>query len=233
MAAPSVFAIGTAATATTADSLSIPVPAGVLTGKVLFAFISCDGGVTVDSEQGWTAILNVDGKSVDHLALLYKRWDGSEATPVVFQTPGNVTGMFGLIVAFSDVKTSGSPLGATFALNPTSTLSTATLDGPTITTDVDDNLIIFVGHELDPESLQGCSGYSGTNPTFTEQYDSGYFFSNFQGLQIATGSQTPAASTGARTATYAAAVDACIGVMFALRPIDLTPSNHAMLLRGT
>lgn len=223
MADPSIFAVGAAATATS-DTLSVPAPAGTLTGKVLVAFFSgtpdaADGDATATAAN-WTEIFT--GSHADlHASAYWARADTVGAGPYSFVFP-SADNFLGVIVAVSDALASGDVLG----IGPGAYghgASTATMTATSVTPPSDRNGVFWFGASYG-DSATTASGYSGTGPTLTECFD-GAAAGASGSLHIAFGVQATAGATGSRTGTLSASELEYVAAMFSLKPADVVSSD--------
>lgn len=215
--APSISAQGTKIRVTNI-SISLNAPAGTHTGKVLLAVIAVDEGArTVGTlPANWTIAaqerhLPQSGDSGQVLVVCWARWDvvGSGPHAFVFDQSATIHGMIfvldGCVASGDPVLTVGTSSGGNNTVN---------MSAPSIAPTRSNCLVFWLGASAGNHT---ASGYSGTNPAFTEVLD-GLFNSGNTSIHLATGVQTTAATTGARTATLNTATEV-LAFMFAIQPV--------------
>lgn len=163
---------------------------------ILFALTGANPALSV---SGWTAVTNgaLNLGATARICAFYKRMAGGDSNPTI---TGATQDIQANILVFSGCTTSGEPVSA--ISSRTNTAST-TVTADAITPADADSMIVFLGSQYDTGSATSTfSGYSGTNPTFTEGFDN-----NFQGSTINTsicgayGTKNDTTTTGSRTAT--------------------------------
>ena len=158
-----------------------------------------NGSNDVLSVSGWTLARGYNLNATARVNLFYRLMTGGDANPTI---TGATQDIQANTLIFSGVLTTGSFVGSISTDQTNSASLTVTALG--ITPGDADAMIAFFGAQYDTgASTSTFSGYSGTNPTFTEGFDN-----NFQGSTINTsifgayGAQSgAAAATGNRTAT--------------------------------
>lgn len=180
-----------------------------------------NGNNDVLASSGYTLkdALNIDANA--RINLWYKIAAGSDANPSI---TGALADVQANIMVFSGTVTSGDPINA--LSKKANTVASTTVDADAITPTTAGSMIVFFGCQYDLGSaVSTFSGYSGTNPTFTEGFDN-----NFMGSTINTsifgayGSKTDTTTTGNRTAT---ATSSLKGGTFL---IALTPAGGATIV---
>src|SRR4029079_14172748 len=118
----SIFQRGSATTSTASSATSITInkPTGVVAGDVMIVNIEMEGGSTFPSPTpagSWTNVTTPTTFGSRRMALLYKVATVSEPTSYTFTWTGS-THAAGAIVAFAGVDTSGSPPVPPFDVTP-------------------------------------------------------------------------------------------------------------------
>ncbi|MGH2477889.1 MAG: Ig-like domain-containing protein, partial [Candidatus Limnocylindrales bacterium] len=201
------FRSASSADNTTATSLVIPAPSGVVTGDALLASVSVRGNPTITPPSGWTLVrLDINANTMRQ-AVFVRSAGGSEPTSYTFAL-SNAQSASGGIVAYSGVD-GVSPIDADGGqVNPASTSITA----PSITTTGADRMLVgFFG----TPTLTSMVAPAG----MTERFDEAVPSTNQYKVTGAAADAGIAAAgaTGSRVA-LAANSAANIGQLIALRP---------------
>lgn len=146
---------------------------------------------------GWTIVdpTNNNGVNNERLFWAWKRLtSGAESDPTITHTAGD--SIIARISTYRGVRTSGDPYDVK-SVNA-SVGASATVTATAITPGNANSMIVFCGGQADNSAY---SGYSGTNPTFSEAIDNLTTTGTDASIFLADGIRTTADSTGNRTAT--------------------------------
>jgi hypothetical protein len=222
---PQVRGVGTAAASasTTATTISPGLPTGWQPGDIHVLAVESTGGDPFPPDLTLPAdyALIDDGTDSNDigLAVAWRRAEEGDTAPSVGVDLQIADPLITQILGVYDAVTTGSPIGAFSPVRLNASSTTATADG--LTTPVDDCLVAFL---LGGSNDSGVSGYSGTDPTFTEQAETLSTLGNDAVLAIATGVKATAGATGARTATLSAATQTA-AMLLAILPAAAPPSG--------
>ena len=183
------------------------LPAGFSANDIHVCVVAAFNNTSLGFPAGWTKIVEVNNGANHRCTVAWRRAVGGDAGPAI---TGSGTSIIARIFGFAGVVTSGNPHDA---VGSQANASSATITAPTITPLNDNDMVVFTGTSI---AVGTVSGYSGTNPTFTEGFDSNYAGED-ETICLAYGTQTPAGATGARTATCTAA-GVNVGAMLSLTP---------------
>ena len=146
----------------------IQKPAGTVENDVMIMVITDRNGGSA-WPTGWTQIASLvfdTGGNVHLGRIAWKRTTATEGTSYTVTSTEN--DIVGAIASFSGVIISGSPIDVTGTFGSSSTV---TVNANSITPTVANTMVIFTSHVS--SSPRTHSGWSGTNPTFTEGFDQG------------------------------------------------------------
>lgn len=171
------------------------IPGTIANNDILLMFAGTGGAPTLSATAGWTLKGTLANGTAHETAVWWKRTTGSETAPTI---TGATQDLVAYIIPYTGVKTSGDPFNIFGTLGTT---TGATVTAPSITTTADNSLIGLVGMWTTTGSGNTLfSGYSGTNPTFTEDEQQRISGNTVDiSIAVAGGLQTPAGSTGTRT----------------------------------
>src|SRR3989338_182027 len=142
----------------------IQKPAGTVENDVMIMVITDRNGGSA-WPTGWTQIASLvfdTGGNVHLGRIAWKRATATEGTSYTVLSSGE-DDIVGAIASFSGVIISGSPIDVTGTFGSSSTV---TVNANSITPTVANTMVIFTSHVS--SSPRTHSGWSGTNPTFTE-----------------------------------------------------------------
>lgn len=148
---------------------------------------------TVPAEYTIVDATNNNGLNNERVWWAWARLVGGDANPLITHTAGD--SIVARIAVFRGVTTSGDPYSVK-SVNSTGASVTATALA-VIPTDAD-SMIVLAGGQADNSAW---SGYSGTNPTFSEAIDNLTTLGTDASIFMANGIRTTADTTGDRTAT--------------------------------
>ena len=186
------------------------IPALAQPGDLLILTVGQADNVVSTFPAGWTEVDPTNSGASTRCTWAWRFRVAGDANPLVTHTAGDV--IQASIVAYTGVgMVAGLPYTAKSAL---ANASSATVTATGITPTLPDPAIIFWGAGYGTNSAN-YSGYSGTNPTFTEREDVGTGTGLRGGKFLADGPQTVAAATGTRTAT-STRVEPNVGFLIAL-----------------
>ncbi len=195
-------AAGTASTATGGGASTPGIPAGTTTNHILVALAASTSTGVLTTPSGWTKKIETTNSTAHVQTIFWKRAGASESAPSITGQQFEVQSQ---IVAFSGCITTGDPFSAAAGQ---ANASSTTVTAPTITPGSANEMILFgIAWSTQGAGTSTFSGYSGTNPTFAEAFDSQFGGGVVYNLSIALayGLKTDATATGARTATGSAA----------------------------
>jgi hypothetical protein len=219
MAYRSTGTAGTNSPGGSGNPTGLGLPAGHVLNDILELVIHASDNVVCSVNQGYTLKSAVNSGTTSRQEVWWKRDNGAEVAPTITHTGGDAC--VARIHAFSGRVTTGDPHSAA---SQNGAVGSKTGTSTTITPAANDDVLFAVtaAENVSDTSggTQGWSGYSGTNPTFTERGDT----FNSAGLRDLNGAEATGVSdgsaTGARTATegwsYTAASTNTIAGMFAL-----------------
>lgn len=213
-----------------AASAPVGVPAGTADGDVMLMILNYKNIFgTLSIPAGWTAAGNQinssnGGAPGSVRARVFWRVASSEPASYTIAWPSALSHCVG-IVAFRGVDTGSPIVGYSGRNNATSSSVTATAISPTVA----DSMVVFLAAVADDFAL---SGWSGTNPTFTEWLDVGTTAGTDNQIGIASGVKTDTTTTGNRTASIGGSVRS-VGFLVALNPyLPPPPPANAVALQG-
>lgn len=201
-----------ASTCNSAGNTSVDVPTGTADNDVMIMVITSRDNAVQQTPSGWTIIGSQLNNTAALTSTIYFRVASSE--PASYAPTTTAKGHCLAIATYRGADTT-SPINASSQLN---NASSATITATSITPTVADTEVVFIG----TTALAGTqSGYSGTNPTFTERYD----VNNDAGgatkdisVALASGLKTDTTATGNRTST-ATVTAVNNGYLIALKPL--------------
>ncbi len=207
-------AAGTASTNTGGGAATPGIPAGTATNDILVAIVVSTRLATLTTPSGWTKKLETTNSTEHIQTIFWKRAGSSESAPSI---TGQQFDIQAQIVGFSGCTTTGDPFSAALA---TPNASSTTVTASAITPGSANEMILFaIAWSTTGAGTSTFSGYSGTNPTFSEAFDSQFGGGVVHNLSIALayGLKTDTTATGSRTAT-ASAADLNTGALLSLIP---------------
>jgi hypothetical protein len=186
-------------------SMTPGMPASSASGDYALLAVVCQNGETI-AASGWTLIfddINNASSNNTSAALFYRVVTGSGDAPTV---TGCTSGSMAVIISYTGVDT-GAAVAASSANVDDAVGLTLTAD--TLTPTAATNHVVWFGLIEAPFSDPSVSGYSGTDPTFTERFDD----SNTQGsswtdIVIADGPANTTSAMGSRSATISTSMAA-------------------------
>lgn len=206
------FGVGTLAQAQSGN-VTPGLPTSFATNDIHVCVVSAADNVVCTFPSGWTTVIALNNGTTERLTVAWKRAVGGDTNPLVTHAAGN--DIAAQIAGYSGRLTSGDPIGT--AVGSQANASSVTITAPAITTISANSDVLFIGTIIDAGNLLTVSGYSGTNPTFTERLDGGASGgSNNVEICVADGVKTNVSTTGSRTAT-ATGANANIGALLALQ----------------
>lgn len=153
--------------------------------------------VTVTFPAGWTKKIELNNGTTERLTVAWRRAVAGDAAPLVTHAAGG--DIAAQIMGYRGAVTNNDPFDAVASQ---ANASSTTITAPTITPLNANDMILFIGTTINGSNLATISGYSGTNPTFTERIDGGASGgSNNVAIFLADGSKNDFTATGSRTAT--------------------------------
>lgn len=190
------------------------IPAGTTTNDIMVALVASTRLAALGTPSGWTKKLETDNSTEHKQSVYWKRAGSSESAP---SFSGQQFDIEAQIVSFSGCTTTGDPFSAAQAQ---ANASSTTVTAPAITPANANEMILFlITWSTTGASTSTFSAYSGTNPTFSEAFDSQFGGGVVHNLSMACayGLKTDTTSTGSRTAT-ASAADLNTGALLSLIP---------------
>jgi hypothetical protein len=209
-------AAGTGAEAASGN-ISPTMPGTVNPDDIAIIVWGSDDNVTASLPGGW-AIADQTNSNFTHGGWGWKRCDGTEDGASVTITHPAGGGIAGRIYLFSGVIKTGNPYST--KSQQANTTSSSTITASTITPNAGDT-VLLMGAIGDISTL---SGYSGTDPTFTELGEFSGTGSNFTSHGVSSGTSSGAA-TGSRTITSTGSGPS-VGWLVALMPHDPWVVSH-------
>jgi len=193
MAAPTWVAAGTFVVNFTSGTLSPGLPAGYAADDIFVLFCNTNDGETAPTPSGWTLLGFEESAAAGIRATMFwRRATASESAPS-FTSPAN--GESAIIHAFRGCVATGSPFDVTAGNSDSSSNTTVTF--PSITTTVDDCMVVLFGAIFNAN----ISGQTNGNLTsLTERSDN----LSFLGINVTTGVKATSGSTGTTSATASA-----------------------------
>lgn len=214
-AAIALRAVGTSSTATGGGAATPGIPAGTAANDILVAVVISTTTTVPTTPAGWTQKLATTNATNHVQTILWKRATGSDTAPSI---TGQQFEVLAQIAAFSGCITTGDPFSAASAQ---ANASSTTVTAPSITPANANEMILFAASwTTQGASSASFSGYSGTNPTFTEAFDvaqgAGVVYN--VSTALAYGLKTDTTATGSRTATESGSADLNTGALLSLIP---------------
>lgn len=206
------------------------LPAGIQANDILVLVISAADNVVVTLPAAYTKKLETNSGATGRQTIAWARATGSDSAPLV--THGGAGNAIGArIHAYRGCVTSGDPFSATSA-NAVAQGTGVTLTATTITP-ANNEFTLFIASYFDnvtsnfPDTL---SGWSGTNPTFTERTDDSTNGLNTAGwgMGIADGTSNGSA-TGSRTTTLNVGMSAAGTSVNSLLSLALAVGSFAVI----
>jgi hypothetical protein len=201
-------------TVASADSGNVTpgLPTGWQADDIFILVIEGRDNVTVSLPAGWTKFGEKNSGTDCRLTMGWRRAVAGDTAPLVTHSGGS--SIIARIAAFSGCVASGTPIDT-----PAEPFPSANGDSTTVTTNnftpaVANEMIVFA---IGQPSNTSFSGYSGTNPTFTEGFDSAKGTIPVVSIALAYGNSTSTSALGARTATSGAS-NLSVGALFGLKP---------------
>ena len=187
-------------------------PAGTTTDDILIACVAVYGNSGATSSGGWDEVATVEvTASAAYLTVFAFRHVGG-SPDYEFDAGGQP--ILVQVMAFSGADTGFATYDQVAGQ---ANASSTTVTAPTITPSADGCMVALIAAAFNEPTVT-VSGYSGTDPTFTEALDSQYDGGAPElTIAAATGVQATAAATGSRTATL---TTACVnaGVLLSIAP---------------
>jgi type IV pilus modification protein PilV len=193
--------------ASSANTLAISAPSGVLTGDLLVATVVVNQNTGLTAPSGWTLIRDTLNGTVIEQASFYHVAVAGEPASYSFGTANAANrNLIGGITAFSGVDTS-APIDVSGA----ATGASGNAQSPNLTTTYTNDRLI------NPVSARSVAAGTTATPasTFTERWDR--VLSALLG-ESADASQATAGATGAKTATFSSGNGGWISQLIALKP---------------
>ncbi len=204
-------------------------PAGVVSGDYLVIIVMSDRSVATaqysDNLAGWTFEGTAgDDASDSHIGVFTRVSDGTEAATITVTAQG--TGDWATYyLRISGVDTGGTPTNAFGAGQSTAYFSTHTI--PSITTTVDDSLIIYSlavdGSSADQHAVGAANGWTGTDEL--DETSTGTYGTDNLCISFGTKDLVSFGATGDAEMTIRRSAGA------AWMQIDIAPAATALLLR--
>ncbi len=204
MGMPSVYAVATANSGTTA--LLVAMPAGTVANDILVMFLENQDATGIGSVTGFSPILAqyVNTGTATRLTALWKRAVGGD-TSVSVPDPGDHVSA--RVVGVRGCVTSGNPWNVTS--NASDLTANTSVSIPGATTTAADCLVLAAfstGTDVAANSTTHVSGWANASlANVTEQVDNWYTTGLGGGIGVASGEKAAAGAYGATTATIAAA----------------------------
>lgn len=199
--------------------MSPGMPTGWQADDILICQAVTENNATLSIASGWTLVdstVSTAGQNTRG-AWWWRRAVAGDTAPSVTGATG---GAMACIHAFRGCTTSGNPYN-TYSVNAAASGS-LTMTVATITPGSSSDMIVWLGNIEAEFGTTSVSGYSGTDPTFTEGMDdTNSSGSNYTGMCMAYGLTTDGAATGSRTATVSTPTT-CFTVNYL---IALTPAG--------
>lgn len=189
---------------------------------IFIAVVVAQDNVTVTFPAGWTKFSELNNGTTLRTTLAWRRAVTGDGNPTITHTAGSSTSA--IIVAYSGAITAGTPVEMSAAASANASSTTVTTNNHTPT--VPNTLLVFASM---PRTNQTSSGYSGTDPTFTEDVDSGAV--GFPDIALASGFRTTATAAGARTCTISGAT-INNGALFGIKPAVSLPGSPSSRRRS-
>lgn len=189
-------------------SISPGLPAGFSANDIHVLCLTITAGTVGGLAPDWNEVIN----SGD-LKVWWRRAVGGDVAPTVTGGSGDNAGR---IYGFSGCATSSTPFSRIGAVQATTGV---TINAPSISVPVINQMILFVHSYQDGASVaSSVSGWSGTDPTFTDRGQVNFAGTDNIGVGLASGIDTDL-DIGARTATIDSS-SPNLGVLLALREPD-------------
>lgn len=195
-------ATGTAASVASGN-MTPGMPTGWAADDILICQAVTETDVTLAIASGWTlveSLLSGTGQNT-RAAWWWRRAVAGDTAPTVTGAAG---GSMAVIHAFSGCTTTGTPYRTGGGYSSNAPATSLTLTAATITPGSADDMVVWLGGIEAEFDTAAVSGYSGTNPTFTEGFDGANASgSNWVAMCMAYGLSGNGSATGSRTATIA------------------------------
>lgn len=195
---------GTVASAASGN-ITPTLPAGFQADDIFVMVVYTSNNTAPTFPGDWTTKLGTNNGATQRVTVAWARATGGSGNPLVTHSAGFIIAR---IAGFRGVTTSGDPFDAAAAQ---ANASSATITAPDITTTHTNDMVLFCGGWF--AGTGGASGYSGTNPTFTEAIDN-LISGEDQNICLAYGIKSDAAAVGSRTATITAGIN--VGALLSL-----------------
>lgn len=146
------------------------LPAGILANHILVLVIQAADNVVCTLPAAYTKKLETNSGTIGRQTIAWARATGADSAPLVTHSGVGNNAIGARIYAYSGCITSGDPFSATSA-NAVAQGTGTTLTATTITP-ANGEMVLFIASFFDnvtsnvPSTL---SGWSGTNPTFTNE----------------------------------------------------------------
>lgn len=221
------IAVTVAGTVASASSGNITpgLPSGWAAGDIHCLIVMSSDNVAITLPANWVIKSATNNGASERVTFAYKRAVAGDTNPLVTHTAG--AAIIGRIAGFRGAIATGDPFEAGAAQ---ANASSATISAAALTTLTANCMIVFAGGSAAEGTV---SGYSGTNPVFTEIIDS-TFAGEDNTICMAYGIKTDISTTGARTATNTgAAVN--VGTMWAMTEAasaTVLPPNEMFIMQA-
>jgi len=195
-------------------SMTPEEPSGVEEGDILVCFCTQKDNIVSTMSADWTLIYGVNNNDVTSRASAWWARRGSSTPSYLITRSGGNSGI-AAVVAYRGCIADGNPvhLSGTQNTSPSGTTITA----PSITTTVNNCMLLFIAHAVDDGT---CGSFSGTSPVPIEFLDDNTSLGTDSGLAAGDGVQPGLGVTVARTATYSLS-GFHIGAVIALKPASI------------
>lgn len=220
-------AVGTEAHASSGN-ISPGIPAGTAANDILVCVV-CNGAggdvLSFNSGDGsWTKKIELANGTQHRLTVAWRRAAGGDAAPVI---SGATQDIQARIVGYSGCVAAGDPFEASNSQNNS---ASTTVTAPTITPLTNGAMILFAGCQSDTGAgAPTFSGYTGTNPTFTEAIDNVFSGSTINpAIFLADGLDSDSSATGSRDATSTVSLISSAALL-ALTPVGGAPTFPGLL----
>lgn len=232
-AVPTFVAAGTVTS--NAAAITPAMPSGVQANDILLLFLeTANQAITVSGgTETWSQVTNspqstgtAAGADGTRLTVFWAR--ASQASPTSPTTSDSGDHQLGRIIAVRGCITTGNPWDIT--AGSVEATSDTTVSFPTVTTTMDDTLVVLAmaGSLPDATGTANFSAWTNSNlSSITERTDNTVTAGNGAALGVATGVKTTAGATGASTATLAQSANK------AMMTIALRPPATTTLATGT
>lgn len=212
-------AVGYRDSAATCNATSNPVvglPAGTVNGDVMIMVINSKDNTAQATPTGWTRIGTQLNNTTSLTTSIFYRVANSE--PSTYTLATTAVSHCVSISSYSGVNTA-APINAS---SQRANAASATITANAITPTVSNTEVIFISGYANNVTH---SGYSGTNPTFAERFDTNTSLGTHNALALASGMKTDTTSTGTRTAIALGIAAVNNGFLIALAPASVGNIN--------